>query len=200
MRKKIVMSVILVSVFASILTIAPSSTQATDLQTHLTNPNLRTAAISVASFSLSATVNSTITMSGGLTDANGTGLSNENILLSYSNSDSDAWTKINTCSTGGFGDFSFQWVNDMAGTFTVKAEWLGNDTFLGVNDTATVYWLALGSNIPIQTSQSNAEPSSGNAKAQVLSENALTWVIIVVPTLIAVAGLLLWRKGCLQKR
>jgi phage baseplate assembly protein gpV len=66
---------------------------------------------------------------GRLTYANGTGISNARILLSYSVTGGDSWADITSVTTGASGNFSVQWIPSATGMYIVRAIYAGNQTY-----------------------------------------------------------------------
>lgn len=82
-------------------------------------------------------VGSAVNINGKLTDINGTALQNKSITLSYSINGNE-WVPIGSDTTNTAGEYAIQWVNTASGTFTLKAEWTGNDEYLAANATTTL--------------------------------------------------------------
>ncbi|MCW4009885.1 MAG: PKD domain-containing protein [Candidatus Bathyarchaeota archaeon] len=86
----------------------------------------------------STVVGSPVSISGELADIYGTKLSKETVVLSYTFAGFDSWLPISSSATNENGVYYIQWVNTATGTFTLKAEWQGNATFVGTNSTVTL--------------------------------------------------------------
>ncbi len=86
----------------------------------------------------STTVGSAVSITGNITDANGKRLNNQTVVLSYTFAGANSWLPISSSSTDLNGFYNIQWVNTATGTFTLKAEWQGNDTFNSANNTVTL--------------------------------------------------------------
>ena len=54
---------------------------------------------------------------------------------------SDSWVPIGSGTINSAGEYSIQWVNTASGTFTLKAEWNGNNEYLGTSATTTLSFL-----------------------------------------------------------
>lgn len=93
----------------------------------------------------SALVGSAINIEGNLTDIHGNRISNQTIVVSYTFSGANSWILISSSITDTNGFYSIQWLNTASGTFLIKAEWQGNDTFVGVNNTVSL------SSLPLQS-------------------------------------------------
>ncbi len=113
----------------------------------LTAPNPEAPAIptstqlSIAVDAPSAVAGSAVNVNGILTDANGTPLQDKSVTLSYAAAGGGSWVPIGSDTTDSTGAYSFQWVNSAPGTFTLKAEWTGNDEYLGASANTTLSFL-----------------------------------------------------------
>ena len=83
---------------------------------------------------------SALNVKGRLTDVNRNPLVNKSVTLFYSDPDNN-WTFIGSDTTNTNGEYTIQWNNTTYGTFTVKAEWNGDDEYLGTNATTTLSFL-----------------------------------------------------------
>jgi hypothetical protein len=79
---------------------------------------------------------SAVNVKGTLVDVNGDPVANKTIYVSYSVSD-DNWTFIDSNTTDSVGQYAIQWNNTEQGAYTLKAEWLGDETYLEANATTT---------------------------------------------------------------
>lgn len=84
--------------------------------------------ISIIAEPLSTVAGSPVNVFGTLTDTNGDALQNKTIVLSYIFSGLDSWVPISSDLTDEQGKYAIQWVNSASGTFTLKAEWSGDET------------------------------------------------------------------------
>jgi hypothetical protein len=84
--------------------------------------------ISIMAEPLSTLAGSPVNVLGTLTDTNGDALQNKTIVLSYIFSGLDSWVPISSDLTDEQGKYAIQWVNSASGTFTLKAEWRGDET------------------------------------------------------------------------
>jgi hypothetical protein len=103
--------------------------------TESTSANATQISISVDTSSI--VVGSAVNIYGTLTDTNGNPLPNKSVTLSYSVTDND-WVPIGSGITNAAGQYYIQWVNTASGTFTLKAEWNGDDEYLGTSATTTL--------------------------------------------------------------
>ncbi|MCW4017503.1 MAG: PKD domain-containing protein [Candidatus Bathyarchaeota archaeon] len=103
-------------------------------------------AVSILTVS-STTMGSTVSITGNLTDSKGTRINNQAVVLSYTFKGIDSWLPISSSITNEEGSYSIQWLNTATGTFSLKAEWQGNDKYFGMNNTATL------SSVPCQNQQ-----------------------------------------------
>jgi len=93
--------------------------------------------ISISVDTSSTVVGSAVNIYGILTDENGNPLQNKLVTLSYSVTDND-WVPIGSSITNAAGEYYIQWISTASGTFTLKAEWNGNDEYLGTSATTTL--------------------------------------------------------------
>jgi|GEM_PF-550011 len=89
----------------------------------------------------STAVGSAVNVNGRLSDSNGNPLEDKSVTLSYVITGSTSWIPIGSGTTNSAGEYSIQWVNTASGTFTLKAEWNGNEAYLGASATTTLSFL-----------------------------------------------------------
>jgi parallel beta-helix repeat protein len=89
----------------------------------------------------STAVGSAVNVNGRLSDSNGNPLQDKSVTLSYAVTDSTSWVPIGSGTTNDAGEYDVQWVNTASGTFTLKAEWNGDDDYLGASATTTLSFL-----------------------------------------------------------
>ncbi len=88
---------------------------------------------------VSSTILSTpINIKGKLADSNGSSITNENVILSYSFPGINGWLPISSAYTDASGEYAIQWANTATGCFSLKVQWNGNTTCLGCSNTTTV--------------------------------------------------------------
>jgi uncharacterized protein YxeA len=97
--------------------------------------------ISISVDSSSTAVGSAVNVNGRLLDSNGNPLNDKSVTLSYALMGSDSWVPIGSGTINSAGEYSIQWVNTASGTFTLKAEWNGNNEYLGTSATTTLSFL-----------------------------------------------------------
>ena len=97
--------------------------------------------ISISVNAPSTDVGSAVNVNGRLSDSNGNSLNDQSVTLSYALTGSDSWVPVGSGTTNSAGEYSIQWVNTASGTFTLKAEWNGNDEYLGASATTTLSFL-----------------------------------------------------------
>jgi hypothetical protein len=94
--------------------------------------------ISISTSSSSTAVGFQVEISGSLRDVYGNGLEDETVLLSYSFKGTSTWTPFTSDQTDSYGRYSAIWIPPATGYFTVKAEWEGNATHSGSNNSTTI--------------------------------------------------------------
>jgi hypothetical protein len=97
--------------------------------------------ISIIAEPLSTVTGSPVNVFGTLTDTNGDALQNKTIVLSYIFSGLDSWVPISSDLTDEQGKYAIQWVNSASGTFTLKAEWSGDETNDGTSNQTSLSFL-----------------------------------------------------------
>jgi hypothetical protein len=101
------------------------------------------ASIYISTESLSATAGSTVNVFGTLLDSNNLPLQNETVVLSYTFPEAGSWIPISSGLTDQHGNYNIQWINSASGTFTLKTQWNGDTTHLGVSNTTTLSFLPI---------------------------------------------------------
>ncbi len=111
--------------------------------------------ISVISISTETSAsNTSMTVTGRLTDPDSVGIPNGDIALSYARSNDTAWTYFGHCLTDNQGKYSYQWTNPVSGTYALKAEWFGNKAFLEASSTLMV------NSVPYENEQAFVQSNS----------------------------------------
>ncbi len=108
-----------------------------DIQNPFDNP----ASISISAESLSTTAGSAVNVFGTLKDSENKPLQNKTVVLSYIFSGVDSWIPISSGLTDEQGNYNIQWINSASGKFTLKTEWKGESTSIGVSNTTTLSFL-----------------------------------------------------------
>jgi hypothetical protein len=103
--------------------------------------SLASSHISIMAEPLSTVAGSPVNVFGTLTDTNGDALQNKTIVLSYIFSGLDSWIPISSDLTDEQGKYAIQWVNSASGTFTLKAEWSGDETNAGTSNQTSLCFL-----------------------------------------------------------
>ncbi len=93
-----------------------------------------TPSIAVSCQTLTTESNFKVEITGTLT-ANGVGVSNVPVLLSYSVNEGNSWISLTTAGTDNSGNFVAVWFPTASGTYLLNAQWAGNSTFSDVNTT-----------------------------------------------------------------
>jgi hypothetical protein len=105
--------------------------------------------ISISAESLSTVAGSPVNVFGTLTDYNGSAFRNKTVVLSYIFPGIDSWVPISSGLTDEQGRYAIQWINSASGTFTLKAEWSGDETAAGTSNQTSLSFL------PYQNQQQN---------------------------------------------
>ena len=122
--------------------VTPTPTLAPKPTTHPTpEPPPSETRISISAQASAPAVGSAVFVDGSLTDTNGTSIQDKIITLSYKIANSDSWVPIGSGTTDSDGHYNVQWVNTASGTFTLRAEWNGNDNYLPATATTTISFL-----------------------------------------------------------
>lgn len=79
-----------------------------------------------------------IEFNGTLVDANRNSLNDENISIYYGVAGRENWTPITNATTDSIGNFFSTWTPLNPGDYSVKVEWIGNQTFYGTSNTTNV--------------------------------------------------------------
>ena len=130
-----------VSIFTSSLGCFFGTDSFDDFSAYPVNVNGEPASISISTESLSATAGSAVNVFGTLLDSNKIPLQNETIVLSYTFPGAGSWIPISSGLTDEQGNYNIQWINSASGTFTLKTQWNGDTTLLGVSNTTTLSFL-----------------------------------------------------------
>lgn len=92
---------------------------------------LRQATISMSTSTSSTTLGFSVDVSGKLDSIEGAPLPDANIILSYKFPGSTEWTQTTSAITSQDGFYTATWLPTATGSFTVKAEWPGNEVYAG---------------------------------------------------------------------
>ena len=79
-----------------------------------------------------------VQFAGSLIDANRNGLNNENVSIYYGVTGKESWTLITNVTTDSIGNFVSIWTPSNPGDYSVKVEWIGNQTFYGTSNTTNI--------------------------------------------------------------
>ena len=101
-------------------------------------PYDNTSYLSISTDLSSIFAGSAVNVVGTLSSTNGTPIQHELVVLSYTFAGIDSWIPITSGLTNETGEYTMQWINSASGTFTLKAEWKGNATFMETSNTTTV--------------------------------------------------------------
>ena len=94
--------------------------------------------ISISPSCSSTVVGFQVAINGSLLDVYGNGLENETVVLQYAFSGSSTWTPFTSDQTDSNGRYSAVWIPPATGYFTIKAEWAGNATHFGSNNSTAI--------------------------------------------------------------
>lgn len=94
--------------------------------------------LSISTSTPSTFVGFTVGINGTLSDLFGNGLEDETVVLYYTFQGARSWFPISSAVTDNLGHYYVQWIPTATGTFTIRAEWYGNETLLGSASTVTL--------------------------------------------------------------
>ncbi|MGD8545267.1 MAG: PKD domain-containing protein [Candidatus Bathyarchaeota archaeon] len=94
--------------------------------------------ISISTSASSTFVGFRVNVTGTLYDLDGERLENEIVVLYYTFSGIQTWTPITSDTTDHSGNYFVMWIPPATGYFLLKAEWNGNSTQFGINNTTTL--------------------------------------------------------------
>ena len=117
--------------------------------------------ISLSAIPTSASLGSPVTLSGRLYDSNGRSLQNKTVVLTDTFEGYGSWIPISSDITDDDGTYRILWANTATGTFTIRAEWVGNATISKLTNTTTLSVLPLDSGSLIYV-ESNSNVSGLN--------------------------------------
>ena len=81
---------------------------------------------------------STVNITGQLLNYDGNGIPNVPVVVFYTFAGADSWYPLSSDFTDQTGNYNIQWLNTVSGTFTIKAQWTGNQTYSGATATTTL--------------------------------------------------------------
>jgi parallel beta-helix repeat protein len=90
--------------------------------------------ISISTSPSTTYVGFAVNINGTLHDIYGNGLENQTVILYYTFPGADTWVPITSDTTDPLGKYYVEWVTPATGSFTIKAEWIGNTTHFGANN------------------------------------------------------------------
>lgn len=108
---------------------------------NIIDPFVAPTLLSISTNSLSTQAGSTVNIVGTLTDLDGTPLQNRSIVLYDTFPGGNGWIPIVSDTTSENGEYVFQWINSAAGSFTLKVEYDGENSYDGVSNTTTLSFL-----------------------------------------------------------
>jgi len=89
--------------------------------------------ISIFAYSSSNFVGFKVEINGTLIDPEGKGISDANIVISYTLSGVSEWVPLISATTDFEGNYYSQWIPPSIGDFTLRSEWGGNQTYAGAS-------------------------------------------------------------------
>ncbi len=92
-----------------------------------------TPSLIIACRSSTSSTNFRVDITGRLT-ANGSGLTDDPVLLSYSIDGGLSWNQLTLVKTSGDGTFAATWMPSVSGSFSIKAFWAGDSTYSGTSN------------------------------------------------------------------
>lgn len=90
--------------------------------------------VSISTSSRSTFVGYEVNVTGTLHDMFGNGLNNETVVLRYTFGGIGTWTPITSDTTDSLGNYHAVWIPPATGSFLIKAEWVGNLTYVGIHN------------------------------------------------------------------
>ena len=114
-----------------------------DYLDELLGPSAMARYIPPASLKISCSCSSTyigfrVSIYGNFTYQNGTGVSGENILLSYSVTGGETWNDITVVTTDVNGSFYAEWIPPATGDFLIRAVWIRDSTEMPISATISL--------------------------------------------------------------
>ena len=109
--------------------------------TFIDDDNRFPTSLSISTESLSTVAGSAVNIFGKLASSENASLQNKTIVLSYTFQCINSYIPISSGLTDELGNYNIQWVNSATGTFTLKAEWIGDYTHMGANNVTTLSFL-----------------------------------------------------------
>jgi hypothetical protein len=102
------------------------------------NPTLKETNISLSVSALTQQIGLEIDMSYRLVNTENKSIIGEAILFSYNSPGTQTWYPITSATTDAQGQYSVSWIPTATGTFTVKAEYVGNEVYAASSDAKNV--------------------------------------------------------------
>ena len=137
--------------------------------------------ISISVEATSSTIGSTINIKGRLTDYEERPLANQQVQLSYADSNSlITWTHIGSGTTTTTGEYNIQWKVPSAGNYLLKVEWLSNDNFPHAFNTTSVAFLPNDGNnsLRVESDSTVSQQTYATEINQYIADNG-NWIWIV---------------------
>ena len=116
----------------------PPPVNPTSAPTPNPTPTLPSTFLTMSAQATTPEVGSSVNVSGKLSDQNASALSNKTVVLSYIVSNGTSWSEIGSGKTNAAGEYSIQWLIPASGTFTLKTQWAGDQSYLGSSNSTTL--------------------------------------------------------------
>lgn len=99
---------------------------------------LRQASVSLSTSTSNVKLGFSVDVNGNLLSADGQPLSGDDVIISYKFPGIAKWTPATSAVTASDGSYFATWLPTATGSFTLKAEWLGNEIYAGTYDVKNV--------------------------------------------------------------
>jgi hypothetical protein len=116
----------------------PPPANPTSTPTPNPTPTLPSTFLTMSAQATNPEVGSSVNVNGRLSDQNANYLSNKTVVLSYTVSNVTSWSEIGSGKTNAAGEYSIQWLIPASGTFTLKTQWAGDQSYLGSSNSTTL--------------------------------------------------------------
>ena len=121
--------------------LTPTSTPPTNptpVPTPKPTPSPTSTSLTISAEASVPEVGSSVDVTGKLFDQNGNSLSNKTVVLSSAVGNSTSWSEIGSGKTNATGEYDIQWLIPASGTFTLKTQWAGDQSYSGSSNSTTL--------------------------------------------------------------